>query len=543
MNEGPERIDYRETSDVTEVHAAIKREHRDPSAEVTPIPLWLTAICGVAVCWAGAYLGVFHGGFSSSIYNEYDSSPSALFPLPTKTGATTTAAATLTLAQQGKAVYANCVTCHQANGLGLPGQFPPLVKSEWVVGGEKRLIAILLKGLQGPLNVEGKVYNGVMPPWEKTLSDRKIAAIASYIRSEWGNAAPEIGEGKVAAARKEFEGQSAAWTEAQLLQIPADANFPEVAGTSGPAPATGKAEANSPAPAPIAPASSAAAPMPADASTPANPAPTAAPATSAVPDPAVLAQGKQVYMTVCFACHQPTGLGLPPVFPPLTKSEYINGSEERLAAMILKGNAGPMTVDGKAYNNIMPGQEATLSDEKIAAVMTYVRSSFGNSAPMVSPQTVAAVRQKYQDRKMPWTEPELKAFEGNGGAPTVPETPVSTPATPMPVQPPVGAPAPPAPSPAAPVTPPADPPASAPATPAAPAPMPPTPPTPVPPPATPVPAPPALGPVPPTPESKEPGPLPPTAPQPAAPAPGAVPLPPPPANPAPATPPIPAPAP
>ena len=60
MPDGPERIDYRETSDITEVHGAIRREHSDPRADVTPIPLWLTIICGVAICWAGSYVGAFH---------------------------------------------------------------------------------------------------------------------------------------------------------------------------------------------------------------------------------------------------------------------------------------------------------------------------------------------------------------------------------------------------------------------------------------------------------------------------------------------------
>jgi mono/diheme cytochrome c family protein len=122
-------------------------------------------------------------------------------------------------------------------------------------------------------------------------------------------------------------------------------------------------------------------------------------------------QGKAIYMTICVACHQPTGAGLFPVFPPITSSEYVAGSAERLAAMILKGNAGPMTVDGKLYNNIMPGQEAVLTDDKIAAVMTFVRSNFGNNAPAVSPEVVAGARKKFADRKTPWTEAELKAWK------------------------------------------------------------------------------------------------------------------------------------
>lgn len=447
MNQGPERIDYRETSDVTEVHAAIKREHRDPSAEVTPIPLWLTAICGVAICWAGAYLGVFHGGFSGNVYNEYDSSPSVLFPLPEKKGGKADAgAATQSLAQQGKAVYSQCQACHQANGMGVPNVNPQLVKSEWVTGGEKRLLAILLKGLSGPITVAGNkfVSAAVMPAWGPSLTDKKIAAVTSYIRSEWGNSAPEITEADVAAARKEFESLPSPLNEAALLQIPADANFD---GPGGSAAAPAAPAAGAPA-APAAPAN-AAAPAPA-----AAPAAAAAPSAGGAPDPAAMEKGKQVYMTVCFACHQPTGLGLPGVFPPLAKTEYVNGSPERFAAMILKGNMGPMNINGTPYNNVMPGQELMLTDDKIAAVMTYVRNSFGNSAPAVSADVVAAARKKFADRKTSWTEAELKAWD-SAAAPAAPggAAPEAAPAPAAPAAPSAPAPAPAAPAPAAPAAP------------------------------------------------------------------------------------------
>ncbi len=78
---GPDRIDYREDpGDLSEVHAAILRENPEPSAAVTPIPLWLITICGIAVAWAGAYLGMFNGGFRGDIFNERLSSPDLLFP-------------------------------------------------------------------------------------------------------------------------------------------------------------------------------------------------------------------------------------------------------------------------------------------------------------------------------------------------------------------------------------------------------------------------------------------------------------------------------
>jgi len=121
--------------------------------------------------------------------------------------------------------------------------------------------------------------------------------------------------------------------------------------------------------------------------------------------------GKTVYMTVCVACHQPTGMGLPPVFPPLAQTEYVSGSPERFAAMILKGVMGPITVKGMVYNNMMPPQEAMLTDEKIAAAISYVRASFGNTSPAVAPEVVAAARAKYADRKTPWAEVDLKGWK------------------------------------------------------------------------------------------------------------------------------------
>ena len=230
---GPDRIDYREdTADLSEVHAAILRENPEPSAAVTPIPLWLITICGIAVAWAGAYLGMFNGGFRGDIFNERLSSPDLLFPHVAKSTGPAVAAAEPSLAEQGKAVFANCVPCHQTTGMGLPGTFPPLAKSEIVLGGGKRMIAIILKGLTGPFQVNGAQYNNVMQPWEGALNDKKIAAVASYVRSSFGNDAPQITPAQVAAAKKEFADRKTQWTEAELLQIPADATLPDAGGAA-----------------------------------------------------------------------------------------------------------------------------------------------------------------------------------------------------------------------------------------------------------------------------------------------------------------------
>ena len=129
-----------------------------------------------------------------------------------------------------------------------------------------------------------------------------------------------------------------------------------------------------------------------------------------------LAEGKKNYMLICVACHQPTGLGLPAVFPPIAKSPYVNGSAERFASIILKGNAGPFTIEGKPYNQIMPPQEATLTDDKIAAIMTYVRANFGNTPAPVTAEVVAAARKKHEERKTPWTQAELDAWKDDAPA-------------------------------------------------------------------------------------------------------------------------------
>lgn len=408
-NEGPDRIDYQETPDVTEVHAAVQREKPEPSAEVTPMPLWLTGVCGVAIAWAGMYFGLFMGGLNGNVFNEYESTPAALFPLPEKPGGAGAGAAEVqqTLAQQGKAVFSlSCASCHQATGAGVPGKYPPLAGSDIVQGSEKRLVALVLKGLQGPITVSGQPFTTAeaMPPWEAGLSPKKIAAVLSYIRQEWGNTAPEISEAKVVAAKKEFAAKSGAWHEADLHEIPADATLPDAAGAAAPNAAKPAAAA----------APAAAAPAAGGAPAPAASAAAATPAAAASPE--VLALGKTTYMTICVACHQPTGAGLPMVFPPLTKSPYVNGSPERFAAIILKGNIGAFTVDGKPFNNVMPPQEAMLDDAKIAATMSFVRANFGNTGGAVSPDVVAAARKKFADRKTSWTQPELDAWKDEAPA-------------------------------------------------------------------------------------------------------------------------------
>jgi mono/diheme cytochrome c family protein len=121
-------------------------------------------------------------------------------------------------ASNGETEYLNaCGTCHQATGEGMAGAFPPLAGSDIVIlPSPDRMIAIILKGLQGPVTVKGVEYNSVMAPWESMLTDEQIAAITTYERSSWGNTASAVTVDQVAAVRSRVADRTTAWTIAEL---------------------------------------------------------------------------------------------------------------------------------------------------------------------------------------------------------------------------------------------------------------------------------------------------------------------------------------
>lgn len=110
-----------------------------------------------------------------------------------------------------------CVGCHQANGQGLAGAFPPLAGSEWVTGAPEVPIKILLSGLAGPIEVKGNTYNGLMPAYGANLNDGEIAAIVTYIRSNWDNGASEVTADQVATIRAEI-GERGSWSAEELAE-------------------------------------------------------------------------------------------------------------------------------------------------------------------------------------------------------------------------------------------------------------------------------------------------------------------------------------
>lgn len=102
----------------------------------------------------------------------------------------------------GATVYStNCSSCHQANGKGQPGVFPPLAGNPVVTGPADKVISIVKNGLSGKISVNGTTYNGQMPAWKGNLSNADIAHVITYIRSSWGNKAAGVTEAQVAAAK------------------------------------------------------------------------------------------------------------------------------------------------------------------------------------------------------------------------------------------------------------------------------------------------------------------------------------------------------
>ncbi len=103
----------------------------------------------------------------------------------------------------GQTVYTtNCSGCHAANGLGAPSVAPPLAGNDVVTGDPKKVIGILLNGLKGKITVKGQAWDGVMPPWKGTLTNKQIADVITYIRGSWGNKAAAVTEAEVAAGGK-----------------------------------------------------------------------------------------------------------------------------------------------------------------------------------------------------------------------------------------------------------------------------------------------------------------------------------------------------
>ena len=238
------------------------------------------------------------------------------------------------LMQLGESLYmANCAACHQVNGAGLPPAFPALKGSPIATGDVNEHIKIVFNGLAGT----------GMQGYGKQLSLKEIAAIVTYERNAWGN---NTGDAVQASQVNAVAGNVSADTAPAATETTPMAKVESAVKEQAPQEDLAKVYSLD----------------------------------------ELMTMGEQVYNTSCVACHQPTGLGLPPAFPALKGSVLATGD---IGAHI------DMVVNGSAKNPAMQAFKAQLTKTQIAAVVTYERNAWGNNTgDLVQPADISAASAK-----------------------------------------------------------------------------------------------------------------------------------------------------
>lgn len=215
-----------DSTDLDRLHSAVKREKDDLPPESQPAPLWATFLLMLVAIVAGGQLGPMTGGWRFDVSNPFSVANGGMDPRPGDPHAGATLDPFALAMKKGASGYAVCGGCHQGNGMGLPGQYPPLAGSEWVQGGTERLIRVVQHGLVGQVTVKGQNYNfpGGMQGFGAAMSSQDLANVLTYIRNSFGNEGTMITKEMVQKVRDE-EKRAAQWTEADLKPF-ADKDVP-----------------------------------------------------------------------------------------------------------------------------------------------------------------------------------------------------------------------------------------------------------------------------------------------------------------------------
>lgn len=196
-----------------DIQAAQRREHGEPMDRLVPVSMVIMVFIAVLFFWAGVYITLYNGNFDPFTYDERrtgagvkEEPPAPPEPLPVL----------------GAKIYKrNCVQCHQEDGKGVDGSYPPLVGAPWVTGSPERMAKLILSGMQGDIEVLGKkVLAGNMPAWRENLNDRQIAAVMTYLRTkkEWNHNSSEVTPEQISEIRKAV-GSRGPWTPEELLKL------------------------------------------------------------------------------------------------------------------------------------------------------------------------------------------------------------------------------------------------------------------------------------------------------------------------------------
>jgi mono/diheme cytochrome c family protein len=174
------------------------------------LPFFLFLLVSTWFTWAAIGLSADANNFA--LHPDRDMTPEELKAMEARAQA-----------KKAERLYSNnCVACHQPNGRGIPGQFPPLDGSQWVDNG-KRIVSLTMAGMEGPVEVLGQTYNNKMGAVAKLnqLKPEDIAIIVNYVRSSWSNAEkeyPEISVDEVKAVQAEIGDRSIPWSSQELLE-------------------------------------------------------------------------------------------------------------------------------------------------------------------------------------------------------------------------------------------------------------------------------------------------------------------------------------
>lgn len=206
-----------DNTNIDRLHAAANREKADLAAGSLPAPTWVMFVGFVVAIVAGGQLGVMTGGYKFETSNPFATSI-ASDPRPKMVGGDAGGDLFQVAMKKGAGGYAVCGGCHQGNGLGLAGQFPPLAGSEWVMGGTERLIRLVQHGLTGAITVKGVNYNtpGGMQGFGGAMSAGDFANVLTYIRNTWGNEASMVTKEMVETVRAKESARTTQWTASEL---------------------------------------------------------------------------------------------------------------------------------------------------------------------------------------------------------------------------------------------------------------------------------------------------------------------------------------
>ena len=195
-----------DASDVNKIHLRIvSREQGEPEEGFEPTPTWVWGISVLLLFAMGFYLGKYGGTFGTIAHEVEQPQMSAGGEVKPEV--------------KGDMVFAGvCQACHQADGKGVEGKYPPLAGSEWLLQDSFTPARIVLFGVEGEIRVKGNGFNNKMPEFQDKLSNEEIAAAISFARSSFGNKGVAVVPAQVDSMRKMYSGRGP-WSAAALESL------------------------------------------------------------------------------------------------------------------------------------------------------------------------------------------------------------------------------------------------------------------------------------------------------------------------------------